>query len=79
MAAELQVVIIYAVTNGYLDDVEVYDVSRFEKEFLDYMKSSQKKILDEIKTSGKLEEETVNSLQSAIKEFKKRFVHSDKK
>lgn len=79
MAAELQVVIIYAVTNGFLDDVEVYDVSRFEKEFLEFMKVSRRKILDDIKVSGKLEDETINSLNSAIAEFKKSFVRSDKK
>ena len=70
MSADLQVAIIFAVTKGYLDDIELVDVSRFESEFLKFMKASHKDVLDAIKETGKLEDATSDKLVDAIKEFK---------
>ncbi|HCN39533.1 F0F1 ATP synthase subunit alpha [Rothia sp. (in: high G+C Gram-positive bacteria)] len=68
-AVEDQVVSIWAGTNGYLDDVEVSDVLRFETEFLDHLRRSTS-VLQDIAASGKLEDETVNALKTAIADFK---------
>ena len=78
MSADLQVAIIFAVTKGYLDDIELVDVSRFESEFLKFMKASHKDILDAIKETGKLEDATSDKLVDAIKEFKQGFTPSAK-
>ena len=71
-AVEDQVVSIWAGTNGYLDDVEVSDVLRFETEFLDYLRRSTS-VLQDIAASGKLEDETVNALKTAVADFKAGF------
>lgn len=71
-AVEDQVVSIWAGTNGYLDDVEVSDVLRFETEFLDHLRRSTT-VLQDIAASGKLEDETINALKTAIADFKSGF------
>ncbi|MFW0183730.1 F0F1 ATP synthase subunit alpha [Rothia sp. CCM 9417] len=71
-AVEDQVVSIWAGTNGHLDDLEVSDVLRFEAEFLDHLRRSTS-VLQNIASSGKLEEDTVAALEAAILDFKKGF------
>ncbi len=71
-AVEDQVVSIWAGTNGYLDDLEVSDVLRFESEFLDHLRRSTS-VLQDIAASGKLEDETVAALKTAIVDFKQGF------
>jgi F-type H+-transporting ATPase subunit alpha len=70
---ENQVVSIWAGTNGYLDDVPVEDVGRFESEFLDYMKRSHGGVLDSIRETGQLSDDAVSGLKDAVEEFKKGF------
>jgi len=70
---EEQVVSIWAGANGYLDDVPVEDVSRFETDFLDYLRRSHAGILQTIRESLALAEDTVTALKDAIGEFRKGF------
>ena len=70
MAVEHQVAIIYAVTNGFLDDVAVEKVPVWEKEFHKYLDSSAKGAINLIAEKKELSDEVVEKLQSAIKEFK---------
>ncbi len=70
---EEQVVSIWAGGNGYLDDVPVEDVSRFETDFLDYLRRSHAGILQTIRESLALTEDTVTALKDAIEEFRKGF------
>ncbi|OGI29038.1 MAG: F0F1 ATP synthase subunit alpha, partial [Candidatus Moranbacteria bacterium RIFOXYA12_FULL_44_15] len=70
MAVENQVAIIYAVTNGFLDDVPVEKVSEWEKDFHKYLKSSQKEVLSLIADKKELSEEVISKLEKAIGEFK---------
>jgi F-type H+-transporting ATPase subunit alpha len=70
---EEQVVSIWAGSNGYLDDVPVDDVSRFETDFLDYLRRSHEGILQTIRESLALSEDTVTALKDAIEEFRKGF------
>jgi F-type H+/Na+-transporting ATPase subunit alpha len=70
---ERQVVSIWAGSEGYLDDVPVEDVGRFEHEFLDYLQRSRAGVLDAIRETGQLSDDTVASLKDAIEEFKKGF------
>ena len=71
-AVEEQVVSIWAGTNGYLDDLEVSDVLRFEAEFIDYLRH-RTSVLSDIAASGKLEDETLDALNAAVADFKKGF------
>ncbi|MFA5994502.1 MAG: F0F1 ATP synthase subunit alpha [Parcubacteria group bacterium] len=65
-----QVAILYALTNGFMDDVVVERVKAWENDFQKYMKSSGKDVLDMIAEKKELSEEVVMSLEKAIKEFK---------
>ncbi|HWM97217.1 MAG TPA: F0F1 ATP synthase subunit alpha, partial [Streptosporangiaceae bacterium] len=68
-----QVVSVWAGTTGELDDVPVEDVSRFETDFLDYLRRSHAGILQTIRESLALSEDTVTALKDAIGEFRKGF------
>jgi F-type H+/Na+-transporting ATPase subunit alpha len=70
---ERQVASIWAGGEGYLDDVPVEDVSRFEEEFLDQLQRTRPGVLDAIRETGQLSDDTVASLKDAIEEFKKGF------
>lgn len=71
-AVEEQVVSIWCGTNGHLDNLEVSDVLRFEAEFIDYLRH-RTSVLSDIAASGKLEDNVVEALKSAVVEFKKGF------
>ena len=70
---EEQVVSVWAGTNGHLDDVPVSDVLRFEGDFLDYLRH-RTPILTTLAETGKIEDSTIEALESAIAEFKKGFL-----
>lgn len=75
LPVENQVLIIYALTKGYLDDIPVEDITRFEEELNLWAKSNATELLNEIKTSGALPKD--ESFESAITEFKKSFSKSE--
>lgn len=66
--AEEQVVSIWAGTNGKLDSIEVEDVLRFESEMLDHLRRNTT-ILDTLRETGKLEDETIAEMDKAIDAF----------
>lgn len=70
MAVENQVAILYALTNGYLDDVTVEDVQKWEADFHQYMKDMKSDVLELIKEKKELTEEVEKALKKAIGEFK---------
>jgi len=70
---ERQVVSIWAGTNGHLDDVPVSDIRRFEAEFLDFVARSHGNVYDAILQTGKLSDDVIGELESAIGEFKQQF------
>jgi F-type H+-transporting ATPase subunit alpha len=70
LVIEKQVVIIYAGTKGYLNDIAVSDVVRFEDELHAFIEQKYSNILDEIKSKKKLDEDTEDNLKSALEEFK---------
>jgi F-type H+-transporting ATPase subunit alpha len=72
MAVEDQVVSIYAGTRGYLDDIPVGDVRRFEQELLEFMKSRHGSLMNELRTAGVPDE-----LGAAVQAFKDQFTTSD--
>ena len=70
---ENQVVSIWAGGNGYLDDVPIEDVSRFESEFLEYLRRQHAGILQTIRETLDLSEDTITALKDAVGEFRKVF------
>ncbi|NJD10844.1 MAG: F0F1 ATP synthase subunit alpha [Gemmatimonadetes bacterium] len=73
MPMEHQVMVIYAATNGYLDDVPVEQIRAWEHGFHEFLRAQQPQIGAAIKRSGRLEESVVAELVAAIKEYKQRF------
>ncbi|NGQ95560.1 F0F1 ATP synthase subunit alpha [Brevibacillus sp. SYP-B805] len=71
MPVEKQVVSIYVAVKGYLDDIPVEDVRRFEKEWLAFVESNKPQLLEHIRTTKDLPDE--KELNAAVEEFKKGF------
>ena len=71
-AVEEQVVSIWAGTSGHLDDIEISDVLRFEEGFIEYLRHKTS-VLTDIASSGKLEDDTVAALKTAVADFKQGF------
>lgn len=69
---EEQVVSIWAGTKGHLDDLEVSQVLDFEERFIDHLRR-QTNVLDSIRDTGKLEDDTVSALQTAVESVKRDF------
>ncbi|WP_403020213.1 F0F1 ATP synthase subunit alpha [Salinibacterium sp. GXW1014] len=69
---EDQVVAIWAGTNGKLDEVPVEDILRFERELLDYLRRNTK-VLDTLRDTNVLDDDTVSQLDAAVEKFKLEF------
>jgi F-type H+/Na+-transporting ATPase subunit alpha len=74
---EEQVAVIWAVSNGKLDDIPVNDVRRFEAELRDFLQSRHGDLLDGLRTDGKLDDERVEALESALSAFRENFQPSE--
>jgi F-type H+-transporting ATPase subunit alpha len=70
---ERQVVSVWAGTSGYLDDVPLEDVRRFEGEFLDTLARKHQGIYESLRETGELSEDTNTALKDAIEEFRRGF------
>lgn len=75
LPVENQVLIIYTLTKGYLDDIPTEDITRFESEFNDWAKVNASDLLNEIRTSGALPGDA--KFEQAINEFKRSFSVSE--
>ncbi|WP_163580483.1 F0F1 ATP synthase subunit alpha [Gracilibacillus saliphilus] len=75
LVVEKQVMIIYALTKGFLDDIPVEDITRFEEEFLTWLDSNKAELLATIKETGALADDA--DMSGAVEEFKKTFVVSE--
>ena len=71
---EDQVIGIYTGVKGYLDDIPVEAVTKFEREFLTFIESKYPQIPESIRSAKKLESDTEEELKSAIEDFKSQFV-----
>ncbi len=74
LSVSKQVLLIYAGNAGYLDDIKIDLVKKFETEFLDYMEKKYSAIEYEIQTKKVLTEENEKRLKDALAAFKKEFV-----
>ncbi|MDC0977036.1 F0F1 ATP synthase subunit alpha [Pelagibacteraceae bacterium] len=66
-----QVISVFTGVRGYLDDVELTEIKKFETEILEKIKNEKNEIISTIQTTGKLEKETEDSLVQIIQEYKK--------
>ena len=74
MPVEYQIIIIYAVTNKYLLDVPTEEITRFESEFFDFIKTKYPEIPSSIAEEKVISDTTDEKLKKAIEEFKAEFL-----
>ncbi len=73
MTIDEQVASIYSGTHGYLDDIPVSEVGRFEEELLRHLKDKHAGVMDAIRDSGELDDKTQEKLKKAVEAFSKAF------
>ncbi|GFR35950.1 F0F1 ATP synthase subunit alpha [Thermobrachium celere] len=73
MPVEEQIAILYAAINNYLNDIPVEEVRRFEKEYLEFMRTHKREVLSAIVDKKELTDEIKTMLDDAINEFKGTF------
>lgn len=73
LKVEQQVISLYTAVKGYLDDIPVIDVRRFEKEFITFVESNHAEILQSIRDTKDLVADNENALKDAIATFKRGF------
>ena len=76
LSVEEQVVVIYAGVKGYLDNIEISDIAKFEVTLLSSLRES-KDILDAIKTKAALDDDIEKSITSLIEQVRKEFIKSE--
>src|SRR5215203_4868860 len=70
MEVEKQVLIIWAATNGFLDDVPVEDTRRFESEFSAFVERAHPAVLETLRTKKSLDDDLKSSMKEAVEDFK---------
>jgi F-type H+-transporting ATPase subunit alpha len=73
MAVEEQVMVIYAVTNGYLDQIPVNKIREWEKDFLAFMDGQFPQVPQKIRGEKVLSKETEADLKRGIESFNEKF------
>ena len=73
MSVANQISILYAGVKGYLDNVEIENINNYEKELVEYLSANNQEMLDNISSSGKLDDANEKDLQSALDSFTKTF------
>lgn len=79
VAVEEQIVILWAATQGYLDEIEVDLVRDFEQKYIANLKLREKKLLGEIKEKKELDEKMIKELEKVTKEFVGQYVKMNKR
>jgi F-type H+-transporting ATPase subunit alpha len=64
---------VWAGTSGYLDDVPIEDIGRFEEEFLGTLGRKHPGVYESIRETGQLSEDTATALKDAIEDFRRGF------
>ncbi|CAA7599728.1 H+-transporting two-sector ATPase [Acididesulfobacillus acetoxydans] len=74
MPVEEEVVVLFAAVRGWIDDIDVDKIGKFEEEYLRYLRSAKADILNDIRAQKVLSDELTARLEAAIKEFKQGFL-----
>ena len=79
LPVEKQILIVYAGTNGMLDDLPAEQIRAFEKELNEFLDSSQAALLGELREKKTLDDQLKSKVNGVLKDFKQRFVarHKD--
>ena len=73
---EEEVISVWCGTTGKMDDVPLEDIRRFEREFLDYLKRDHVGVIESIRSSADLSDDSVRLLEGAVATFKRSFITS---
>lgn len=73
MEVEEQILMIFALTNGYLDDIEINKIQQFEQEYLKFIRTVRPKIIKELKSKKDIPEELEKQIREAIDSFREKF------
>jgi F-type H+-transporting ATPase subunit alpha len=73
LSMEEQVIVLFAGTQGYIDDLPVESIGKFEEEFLRYLRDRQADLSKEVADKKALDEDLKGRLSKAVEEFKKGF------
>lgn len=73
LPVENQVVLIYAGSNGYLDDIPASAVAKFEAELYPYLEAKYPDVFEQIRSKKSVEKDTQDKLDKALSEFKATF------
>ena len=71
MTVAEQVISVFTGVNGYLDDVDLDKIKKFEKDIIEKIKSDKPEIIDSIQNSGKIDDDTEKLLMQVIEDHKK--------
>ena len=71
MTVAEQVITVFAGVKGYLDNIELGKIKKFEKDIIEKIKSDKPEIIDSIQSTGKLDENTEKYLAQIIDDHKK--------
>jgi len=71
---EEEVVVIFAAVKGFIDEIDVDKIGKFEVEYLRFMRSEKADLLEKIRTEKALSKEMTAELEKAIKDFKQGFL-----
>lgn len=75
LPVDKQVMIIFAAVNGYLDDINVSQIKRFETEFYRFMDTDHPDVARQLRESKEITDKIEADLKKCIEEFKKQFFH----
>ncbi len=78
MPVEKEVLVIFAGTSGYLDDLDVLDCRRFESELLSFMDNNYGDLMNTLREKKALDDQLRADLKAALDDFKDAFVPSEK-
>ena len=73
MSIAHQISVIFAGVNGFMDDLEISQVSKFESDLVEYLNSNNQDLLDTITSTGKLDDDSKNNLKDTLANFVKTF------
>ena len=77
MDVEEQVLILYALTNGFLDDVEINNIAMFEKKYIEFLHNDYPEIISEIRNTKDIGSSLEEKMMKATMQFKKTFIFSE--
>ena len=73
MSIANQIAVIFAGVNGFMDELEISQIGKFETELVEYLASNNEELLNTVTASGKLDDESKKTLKNTLADFVKTF------